>query len=51
MKKQLAAEPVREFEPEFIAGLRHIFEDMITFNQVLGLKITTIPSRGPRAAS
>ncbi len=42
MKKQLAAEPVREFEPEFIAGLRHIFEDMITFNQVLGLKITAI---------
>jgi uncharacterized protein (TIGR00369 family) len=41
MKKQ-AAEPVTGFEPEFVAGLRHIFEDMITFNQVLGLKITTI---------
>lgn len=41
MKKQ-AAEPVTAFEPEFVAGLRHIFEGMITFNQVLGLKITTI---------
>lgn len=41
MKKH-AAEPVSEFEPEFVAGLRHIFEDMITFNQVLGLKITSI---------
>ena len=41
MKKQ-AAEPVTGFEPEFVAGLRHIFEDLITFNQVLGLKITTI---------
>jgi uncharacterized protein (TIGR00369 family) len=41
MKKQ-AAEPVTGFEPEFVAGLRHIFEDMISFNQVLGLKITTI---------
>jgi uncharacterized protein (TIGR00369 family) len=42
MKKHSAAEPVREFEPEFVAGLKHIFEDMITFNQVLGLKITLI---------
>lgn len=41
MKKQ-TAEPVTAFEPEFVAGLRHIFEDMISFNQVLGLKITTI---------
>jgi uncharacterized protein (TIGR00369 family) len=30
------------FEPEFIAGLKHIFEDLITFNQVLGLKISSI---------
>jgi uncharacterized protein (TIGR00369 family) len=41
MKKH-AAEPVSEFEPEFVAGLRHIFEEMITFNRVLGLKITSI---------
>lgn len=30
------------FEPEFVAGLKHIFEDLITFNQVLGLKISSI---------
>lgn len=35
------AEPVR-FEPEFIAGLRLIFEEKIAFNQVLGLKITEL---------
>ncbi|MBI5792813.1 MAG: thioesterase family protein [Rhodocyclales bacterium] len=42
MKKTAAAEPLKEFEPEFVAGLKHIFEEMITFNQVLGLRITTI---------
>ena len=30
------------FEPEFIVGLKKIFEEMIVFNQVLGLKITTL---------
>ncbi len=34
--------PVIEFEPEFVNGLKHIFEDLITFNQVLGLKIASI---------
>jgi uncharacterized protein (TIGR00369 family) len=29
-----------EFEPEFVAGLKDIFEQKIVFNQVLGLKIT-----------
>ncbi len=42
MKKHSATEPVREFEPEFVAGLRRIFEEAISFNQVLGLKITSI---------
>ncbi len=42
MKKTAVAEPPKEFEPEFVAGLKHIFEEMITFNQVLGLKITSI---------
>lgn len=28
------------FEPEFIAGLKSIFEEKIVFNQVLGLKVT-----------
>jgi uncharacterized protein (TIGR00369 family) len=31
-----------EFEPEFIAGLKEIFETKILFNQVLGLKITSL---------
>ena len=36
-----------EFEPEFIEGLKEIFEEKIVFNQVLGLKITTLrPQRG-----
>jgi uncharacterized protein (TIGR00369 family) len=42
MKKSVAAETPVEFEPEFVAGLTHIFEEMIVFNQVLGLKITSI---------
>ncbi len=33
-----AAGPV-VFEPEFVTGLKHIFEDRIVFNQTLGLKI------------
>jgi acyl-coenzyme A thioesterase PaaI-like protein len=38
-----------EFEPEFITGLKAIFEEKIVFNQVLGLKITSIccPSASP----
>jgi uncharacterized protein (TIGR00369 family) len=31
-----------EFEPEYVAGLKNIFEEMIVFNQILGLKITTV---------
>jgi uncharacterized protein (TIGR00369 family) len=30
------------FEPEFIDGLKAIFEEKIVFNQVLGLKITAL---------
>jgi uncharacterized protein (TIGR00369 family) len=30
------------FEPEFIDGLRKVFEEMIVFNQLLGLKITSL---------
>ncbi len=32
----------RAFEPEFIEGLTHIFEESIVFNKTLGLKITSI---------
>ena len=35
------AKPV-EFEPEFIDALKDIFEEKITFNKVMGLKITRI---------
>ena len=31
-----------EFEEEFVTGLKKIFEEMIVFNQVLGLKITSL---------
>ena len=30
------------FEPEFIEGLRDIFEEKIVFNQMLGLKIVSV---------
>jgi len=35
-----------EFEPEFIAGLKEIFEKKILFNQVLGLRITSLKPEG-----
>ncbi|SFU90802.1 uncharacterized domain 1-containing protein [Polaromonas sp. YR568] len=31
-----------EFEPEFIAGLKDLFEEKIVFNKLLGLKITSV---------
>jgi len=31
-----------EFEPEFVAGLKEMFEERIVFNSVLGLKITSL---------
>jgi uncharacterized protein (TIGR00369 family) len=37
------------FEDEFIAGLKHIFEEMIVFNKVLGLKITAVSPTEVRA--
>ncbi len=40
MSKPVA--PVKPFEPEFIAGLKTIFEERIVFNQVLGLKIVSM---------
>lgn len=36
------ADATRQFEPEFVAGLKHIFEEKIVFNQVLGLKVTEL---------
>jgi uncharacterized protein (TIGR00369 family) len=44
MPRQVA--PITEFEPEFITGLKAIFEEKIVFNQVLGLKISSLtPTR------
>lgn len=42
MIKPVSVEPVAEFEEEFVAGLKLIFEEKIAFNQVLGLKITAL---------
>lgn len=36
------------FEPDFIAGLKTIFEERIVFNQVIGLRIAEIAPDGVR---
>lgn len=43
-----AAKPTApaDFEPDFIQGLKTIFEEKIAFNQVLGLRITRIHADG-----
>jgi len=41
MKKH-AEESATEFEPEFVTGLTRMFEELIVFNQVLGLKALSI---------
>jgi uncharacterized protein (TIGR00369 family) len=38
-----------EFEQEFVDGLKKIFEEMILFNQLLGLKITSLKATQVRA--
>jgi uncharacterized protein (TIGR00369 family) len=38
-----------EFEEEFVTGLKKIFEEMIVFNQVLGLKVQTLTPSVARA--
>jgi uncharacterized protein (TIGR00369 family) len=46
MKKYPDPKAVPEFEPEFVAGLTRIFDEMIPFNRVLGLKITSLKPDG-----
>ncbi len=46
MKKNTEAAATPEFEPEFLAGVTKIFDDMIPFNRVLGLKITAFKAGG-----
>lgn len=36
----------QDFEPEFIAALKTLFEEKIVFNQALGLKVVSIRSEG-----
>jgi uncharacterized protein (TIGR00369 family) len=38
--------PAFEFEPEFVTGLKTMFEERIVFNRVLGLKITRLHPEG-----
>ncbi|MCS6811505.1 MAG: thioesterase family protein [Tepidimonas sp.] len=38
------------FEPEFVEGVREIFERKIVFNQVLGLRITSIAAERVEAS-
>ncbi|MGQ0709191.1 MAG: thioesterase family protein [Rhodoferax sp.] len=42
------AKAVTEFEPEFVIGLKKVFEEMVVFNRVLGLKISKINSEEVR---
>lgn len=37
------------FEDEFVAGLKKVFEEMIVFNQLLGLKIVSLTPTEARA--
>jgi len=34
------------FEPEFVAGLKDIFEERIVFNRVIGLRIASLDAEG-----
>jgi uncharacterized protein (TIGR00369 family) len=49
MTKKNEAPAEMEFEDEFVNGLRKVFEEMIVFNQVLGLKITSLKATEVRA--
>ncbi|OIP15731.1 MAG: thioesterase [Comamonadaceae bacterium CG_4_10_14_3_um_filter_60_42] len=46
MPHRLTPPAVVDFEDEFIAGVKNIFEEMIVFNRLLGLKISEVtPTR------
>ncbi|PWW43722.1 thioesterase family protein [Melaminivora alkalimesophila] len=42
LKPQAAQAAPLAFEPEFIAGLKEIFEQRVAFNRVLGLNVTEV---------
>ncbi len=48
MKKTTETAAMPEFEPEFVAGLTRIFDQMIPFNRVLGLTITSLKPDGAK---
>lgn len=49
MNKKVEVPAEIEFEDEFVNGLTKVFEEMIVFNQVLGLKITSLKATEVRA--
>jgi uncharacterized protein (TIGR00369 family) len=49
MTPSLATVADVEFEEEFVTGLKKIFEEMIVFNRVLGLKIISVKPAQVRA--
>lgn len=46
MKKSSETTAAPEFEPEFVAGLTRVFDEMVPFNRLLGLKITSLKADG-----
>ena len=42
MKKSAEKSPVPEFEPEFVAAFTKIYDELIPFNRLLGLKLTSV---------
>jgi uncharacterized protein (TIGR00369 family) len=46
MKKSAVTAATPDFEPEFVAGLTRIFDEMIPFNRVLDLRITSLKADG-----
>ena len=49
MPQPIETPPEIEFEEEFVTGLKKVYEEMIVFNQVLGLKITSLKPTQVRA--
>ena len=45
-KNKTAPTEAIPFEPEFIAGLKQMFEEQIPFNRLLGLQITSMTADG-----
>jgi acyl-coenzyme A thioesterase PaaI-like protein len=45
-KHQAAGTQAIQFEPEFVAGLKEMFEQKILFNRLLGLQVTALTPEG-----